>query len=127
MPLRHRSGRHLHGHPDRVFELVHRHAVFIGHDLKRLARLEHGQCILKPGTTSGEDRLPEPSGWIRDQLRDLVGGQLDQPGVTVRAERDSSKVERDDLVENSLAIADDDELLGCERRAGVLTMFRVVE
>ena len=57
-----------------VFELVARDTVLVGHDLEVLAGSEQGQRVVQPGATACEDRLPEASGRLDDQLRDLVAG-----------------------------------------------------
>ena len=51
------SRRDLRGDAHRVFELVPKDPVLLGHDLERLACAEQGQRVVQPGAPAREDRL----------------------------------------------------------------------
>jgi hypothetical protein len=58
---------------DRILELVARYPVLLGNDIERLTGTEERERILQPRATADEDRLPESTLGINDDVSDLVG------------------------------------------------------
>lgn len=93
-----------------VFELGAGDAVFGGDGLEVLARPEQAEDIGDAAAAMGEDRLPEAALGVGDDLGGAVAGKPDEAGVAVRSVVDASQVLLDDLAEDLLFGAHDDQL-----------------
>jgi hypothetical protein len=94
---------------DRVLDLIAAQAELLGDRVDWLACPEQVDYVVDGGTAIGEPRTPEAVVGIDGHVRDLVLRQADQLRVAVDREIDAPQVEIDDLGEDTLVVADDDE------------------
>src|SRR5438067_2534186 len=121
------SGRYPRRDPDSVLQLIARYAVLVRNNVERFTGAEKAERVLQACTPAREYRLPKTTGWVNNDLGNLVRREPDQPHVTIAIELQAPQVRGYDLVEHALTIAYNDQFTRGPDKSRVIGGLGVVE